>query len=71
MRARSRKGGHIHILSVSAAGLGARSVCWVEKGRWRGEGGGKGREGQTDGGREGGTLIECDQVLQVREGESC
>lgn len=31
----------------------------------------KGREGQTDGGREGGTLIECDQVLQVREGESC
>lgn len=43
----------------------------MEKGRWRGEGGGKGREGQTDGGREGGTLIECDQVLQVREGESC
>lgn len=49
------------LLSARAA---PGSVCSVEKGRWR-------KLGEKERGREAGTLIECDQVLEEKKAEAC
>lgn len=49
------------LLSARAA---PGSVCSVEKGRWR-------KLGEKERGREAGTLIECDQVLEEQNGDTC